>query len=276
MGNKGLQTTVLIVNFNSSIFIKLTLYALEKLSRYPYKVHILDNGSEIQDYAKLQKICGKAENVFVERHETELRSGMAHGTGLNYLVQSVDTPYFSILDADATWLKKDWDEILINQLNANKVKVIGTQASVGTKKFQDFPLMYSIFFETQAFRQLDVDFRPKDIAAAQDTGHELREKYLQAGLQGKIIEMKNTRTYQEGPFRNCICGEYYLDGDYSQIFACHFGRGSCAKFLSMKRYNPDLWYYKLRGLARFTRRHARFIETHKWIAICRRIIKSQL
>jgi len=273
MGNNGIQTTVLIVNFNSSIFIKLLLYALKKLSRYPYKVHVLDNGSTLQDYAKLQKICTNAKNVFLERHETELRGSMAHGTGLNHLVQYVDTSYFSILDADATWLKKHWDEILINQLDDN-VKVIGTQASVGSKKFQDFPIIYCILFETRSFRQLDIDFRPKDIAAAQDTGHELREKYLQAGFQGKIIEMKNTRTYKEGPFKNCICAEFYLDDDYTQIFASHFGRGSAAKFKN--RHNRELWYYKLRGLARFTRRYARNIEQWKWIRVCRKIIRSQL
>lgn len=268
------QTTILIVNFNSADFIKLTLYALKKLTRYPYNVHILDNGSERQDYANLQKICANTENVLLERHETELRGSLAHGTALNYLTQQpIETPYFCILDADATWLKKDWDEILMNQLDDN-VKVIGTQASVGTEKAQDFPIIYCILFETQAFRQLDIDFRPKERTPAQDTGHQVRERYLQAGFQGKIIEMKNTRTYKEGPFRDCICAEFYLDGDYSQIFASHFGRGSATKFKN--RHNRSLWYYKLRGLARFTNRHARQLEQWKWIRICRKIIRSQL
>ncbi len=274
MRNKTIQITIFIVNFNTSDFIKLTLYALKKLSQYSYKVHILDNGSDLQDYAKLQKICATTEHVLLERHDTELRGSLAHGTALNYLSrQSIDTPYFCILDADATWLQKHWDEILINQLDDN-VKVIGTQASVGSKKFQDFPIIYGIVFETQAFHQLDIDFRPKDTAAGLDTGYQLREKYLEAEFQGKIIEMKNTRTYKEGPFRNCICAEFYLDGDYRRIFASHFSRGSGTRFKD--RYNRELWYYKLRGLRRFTTRHVKRLEQWKWIRICRKIIRSQL
>lgn len=273
MASKMVQTTVFIVNFNSADFIKLTLYALKKLTCFPYQVHILDNGSELEDYSKLQQICAKANNVVLDRHETDLRGSMAHGTALNYLTRRIETPYFSILDADATWLRKDWDRILMERLTG-KIKVIGTQAPVGSEKFQDFPLMFCILFETQAFQQLDIDFRPKDIAAAQDTGYELREKYLHAGFRGQIIEMKNTRTYLDGPFRNCVCAEYYLDGDYDRIFASHFSRGSSTKFKD--RYKRHLWYYRIRGIRRFTTRHVKQIERWKWSRVCRKIIRSQV
>lgn len=77
----------------------------------------------------------------MERVRTNLTGSMAHGTALNALAKKVNTPYFSILDADATWLKKNWDQILIEEIN-NRVKVIGTQASGNKPK--DFPLMFSL------------------------------------------------------------------------------------------------------------------------------------
>lgn len=102
----GNLLTVLIVNFNFSEFIELSLYALRKLTRNTYKVFILDNGSKISDYRNLHRICSQYDNVFLERKKTNLKGSLAYGTALNYLVKKVTTPYFSILDADATWLIK--------------------------------------------------------------------------------------------------------------------------------------------------------------------------
>ena len=107
------EITILIACFNDQKFIDISLYALSKLTKNPYQVYILDNGSELKNYKDLKKICSKYKNVFLERRETDLRGSMAHGTAFNYLVKKVNTPYFSILDADAIWLKKNWDEILI-------------------------------------------------------------------------------------------------------------------------------------------------------------------
>jgi hypothetical protein len=149
---------------------------------------------------------------------------MAHGTALNQLVRDIDTPYFCILDADATWLAKDWDAMLIQRLN-EKVKVIGTQTSPETYKPSDFPLIFSILFETATFKKLHIDFRPSATDPTKDTGYEMREKYLNAGYLGEVLEIKNTRLYKSGPFSDIICAEYYLK-DHNNIFACHFGRGS--------------------------------------------------
>ena len=136
--------TILIVNFNSADFINLSLYSLKKLTKNPYKVFIVDSGSEINDFRKLKKYLKQYEDVYIDRWETNLRGSVAHGTALNYLVNKVDTDFFSILDADATWLKKDWDEILINRMTDSKV-AIGTQAPLA--KPQDFPLMFAILFK---------------------------------------------------------------------------------------------------------------------------------
>jgi glycosyltransferase involved in cell wall biosynthesis len=218
------KITILIVNYNSADFINISLYALKSLTKNPYNVFIIDNGSKINDYEKLKKYISNYENISLERIDTELTGSMAHGTALNELVKKVSTPYFSILDADAIWLKKGWDDILIGKMT-HTIKVAGTQAP--PQKPQDFPLMFAIIFETKTFNSLGIDFRPKDLAAKQDTGFEIREKYLQAEYQAINLEFKNTREYKNGSFGLLpAIGEFYLENDYENIFASHFGRGS--------------------------------------------------
>jgi glycosyltransferase involved in cell wall biosynthesis len=263
--------SVLIVSYNSADFIINTLYCLEKTTKNPYKVYVRDNNSKIEDYEKLKKHVKNIKNVVLEREETELRGSMAHGTALNALAEYVDTPYFSILDADATWLKKNWDEILLKQLVGN-VKVIGTQAP--PQKPQDFPLMFSILFETKAFKELNVDFRPKDIEKRQDTGFEMRGKYMEAGYEGLNIEVKNTRTYQEGPFKNLLgVTEYYYNEDYTTMYASHFGRGSslgAAKF----RIGTNI-LYRLPVIRHYFLKRRGLKEKQEWIDICHKIVDSQ-
>lgn len=261
--------SILIVNFNSTDFVECSLLVLKSITKNTYKVFITDNGSKKSEYQKLLKITKNHPNVSVFRNETNLIGSIAHGTALNELIQKVDTPYFSILDADATWLKKNWDDILIQKMS-NTVKVIGTQAP--PPKQQDFPLMFAILFETETFKKLNIDFRPKNLNIHQDTGWELREKYHQAGYGGLNIDFKNTRTYKTGPFADIqAVGEFYLDGHYSEIFASHFGRGSNPlgkqTFLSKNRLlrclilpiNYLLWLRNRR----------------RWITICQRLVSKQ-
>ncbi len=266
---------ILIVNFNSSKFIKLSLFALFKLTYHPFRVFIVDNGSELKDYKRLLKICSKYDNVEVERFETELRGSLAHGTALNYLVKKVKAPYFSILDADATWLQMHWDKILISRMNEN-VKVIGTQAPVVENSYKplDFPLMFCILFKSDDFFKLDIDFRPADITTYQDTGWEIRDKYKKCGIGSEVLEMRNTRVFKDGPFKNCVCAEYYLDEYNHQPFCSHFGRGSSSRELT--RYFNHLWYYNVPFLSKLTVKYNRNIEASKWIIICEKVIKRSI
>lgn len=266
-----IKTTVLTVNFNTSKFIKLSLYALKKLSYYPYEVIIIDNGSEQKDYKKLLKICSKYTNVKVIRKETDLRGSLAHGTALNELVKMVKTPFFSILDSDALWLAKHWDKILIEQFT-DKIKVIGTQVPDNAyRKPKDFPLMFCILFETKTFLDLNIDFRPKDTQKGLDTGYEMREKYFAANLEGKNIEMKNTRTYKKGPYRDFISAEYYLDNDYKNIFAAHFGRGSQKRD---DRYNTSRWIYNIPYISKWFINKSYIFESSKWIKLTYQIVNN--
>ena len=262
--------SILIVNYNSADFIAVSLESLFRLTKNPFQVFIIDNNSKVEDYNKLKKICSKFNTVYLERKEHNLKGSLAHGTALNELIKKVDTPYFSILDADAIWLKKNWDEILINQITED-IKAIGTQSP--PTKAQDFPLMFAVLFETKTFKELNIDFRPEDDVTTQDTGWELSEKFRQAGFKGKNIEQKNTRNYKKGPFKDIICSEYYLDNDYNKIFASHFGRGS--NLGNQKYRKGSNIFYKAPFIGKLLRKNKGKKEKKEWLNICKKIINEQ-
>jgi hypothetical protein len=266
------KITLCIVHFNDADFVLNTLYCLKRLTKNKYKVIIRDNNSNPRFYRKLKIGVENYENVYLYRAEGfKLRGSLGHGTALNELVKKIDTPYGVILDSDCTFLIKNWGEVLINKLN-DRIKIIGTQASGDKPK--DFPLMFAILFETKTLKRLNIDFRPKDLARRQDTGWELREKYLKAGFQGKNIGTKNTRDYKKGPFRNLLgVEEYYLNG-FDHIFASHFGRGST---FGMAKYKKDTSFiYRIPIISRPLRKMMGKREIREWIKICKEIVDSQI
>lgn len=270
--------TVCITHFNDSDFIINTLYCLSKITKNSYTVLIRDNNSLPAEYQKLSQAVQEYNNVVLYRAENfTLTGSVAHGTSLNELVSKITTPYGAILDADCTFLVKSWDQILIRELN-DRVKIAGTPAPRGSKKPQDFPLVFAMLFETATMKKLQIDFRSKDLEKIQDTGWELREKYLRAGYQGKILNMKNTRDYHDGPFRSIICAEYYLDGDYEHIFASHFARGSSGgamKYISKINQFSDRYVYSFPLIGKYLLAKRCQREKEQWIALCHEIVNSQ-
>lgn len=265
------KITVLIVNYNSSAFTAINLYALKKLTKNEFKTIILDNGSPIKDYRALRQICSRYENCTLERRETELKGSIAHGDGLNYLFDKIDTLYFCIIDPDAIWLMKNWDEVLISRLN-DKIKIIGTQAPLGGKKYLDFPIVFAALFETETFKKLSINCLPDNPQEGRDVCWELKPKYLAAGYNGEIMETKNTRTFKDGPFRNVICAEFYLKG-FDNIFANHFGRGSSG---GAAKYSKNVMkILSLPGLRSLSIKYIGWRETRQWIKIAKKIIDSQ-
>jgi len=262
--------TVVVVNYNSSDFIEVSLYALSRLTENGYKVIICDNGSSYLDKSKLKRIVSKYENVELIFRKQSSRGSMGHGEALNILIDKIDTPYGVILDADATFLKNGWDEILINQLD-DKVKIIGAPPPKNPIKPTDFPLTYAVLFDAKIFKSLKIDMRPKNPKIGLDTGWEIREKFLKNGYQGKVLEVKSTREYKEGPFRNVICAEYYLEG-FDDIFACHFGRGSSLGAAKYREWNRLLSLPVVKYIAKKVKGYK---EKKQWLSICRAIIKTQ-
>jgi glycosyltransferase involved in cell wall biosynthesis len=264
----GELLTVIIVNYNTSDFIGMSLFALTKLTKNAHKVLICDNGSRYLDKRKLKKIVSRCGNVELFFRKQSTSGSMGHGEALNLLIEKIDTPYGVILDADATFLKNEWDNILINQFN-NKVKIIGCPPVKNPIKPSDFPSVYATLFDTEAFKSLKIDMRPKDYKAGLDTAWEMREKFLENRYRCKVLEARNTREYKEGPFRDLICTEYYLEGR-DEVFACHFGRGAT---LGAAKYYKGNKVLKLVALPLIKIKG--YKEKKTWLDTCKNIIEKK-
>lgn len=269
--------TVCIAHFRDVDFILNTLYCLKHLTKNPYQVFIRDNNSGAGFYHKLKNGIREDENIHLFRAEKgfNLRGGLAHGTALNDLVSRIDTPYGVILDADCTFLVKGWDEILIDKLN-DRVRIIGTKTNLRNR--EDFPFIQAVLFETEILKKLNIDFRPKDLSKWQDTGWELKIKYMRAGYGGETIGVENTRVYKEGPFWSLVgVEEYYMGKARKKVFATHFGRGSTlgsAKY--QKGKSLESFIYGLPVVGRLPRRWKGKRERKRWIEICRGIVNKQV
>lgn len=262
--------TILIAAYNVSAFVEVSLFGLAKLTKNRYKVIICDNGSSFLDKRKLERIVLKYDNIELFYRKQSAPGSTGHGEALNILIDKIETPYGVILDADATFLKKGWDEILINQLN-DQVKITGAPLVSTSARPTDFPNPLAVLFDTEVFKSLKIDMRPKNLKAGQDVGWEMRGKFLDNGYAGKILEVRNTRQYKAGPFKNVLCAEYYLRG-CEDILACHFGRGSSLGAAKYKEWNRFL---SLRIVNYIARKAKGYRERGEWLAICREIIDRE-
>ena len=261
------QLTVIIVNYNTSDFIEVSLFGLQKLTKNKYKVIICDNGSRYFDKRELKRIVSKYTNVELLFQKQSARGSIGHGEALNLLIEKIYTPYGVILDADVIFLKKGWEDVLIHKLD-DKTKIIGGPPVKNPIKPTDFPSVYATLFDTEIFKSLKIDMLQKNPKIGQDTSWEMREKFIESGYRCKVLDARNTREYKERPFRDIICTEYYLEG-CNDIFACHFGRGAT---LGAAKYYKGNVLLNIPGINYITKRAIGLVEKQRWLAICKDII----
>lgn len=253
--------TIAIPHHNAVRFIGTILMSLEKLTVNDYSVIICDNSmsrDELQKFAKNPRV----NLMFIKESG---HGGIGHGEALNALVERIDTPYGVFLESDAIFLKKGWDEIMIKELKG-KTKIIGSPRPENPIQPTDFPSVFATMFDVKTFKSLGIDMKPKDIYKGQDTGWEMREKFLKAGYKGKTFETKVTRTFKEGPFKDVICMECYFN---DELIASHFGRGST---LGMAKYCKR---WRIPVIKTIVRKIKGYYERDKWLEICRRIIEKE-
>ena len=116
---------------------------------------------------------------------------------------------------------------------------------------------------------------PQDTIGKKDVCYELKDKYRNAGFDGKIIEMKNTRTYKKGPFNKILCAEYYLNNDYNRIFASHFSRGSTGGSNKYTRLGLRKYFYKIPILGKIALYRRGQNEKKYWIQTVKKIVDRE-
>lgn len=263
--------TILTVNYKTSDFIDLMLYAFHKLTKNSYKVIICDNYSSEEEVIKITDISKKYNNVeVIFRYQTQ-KGSIGHAEAMDLLVSKVNTSYFVTMDSDCTFLLKNWDEKLILKLD-EKCKVIGTTLHQ-TKDFLkhlDFPLVFAVLYETETYKKLNPSFMPGDIKEdrSKDTGWEIRKKYIDNEIEGFVFKTVNTKFECDDVFKDMYCSVYYLE---DLLIASHFARGSSG---GVPKYS-NKWFFKIPILSKFIRRYIGLKEKNEWIKICKNIVNSQ-
>lgn len=273
------ELTILTVNYNTSDFIECMLHCLHKITHNPFKVHIVDNFYSNEETLKLRRICSNYDNVETFYLKQSQFGSVGHGEALDFLTKKIDTPYFAILDADATFLVKNWDKLLISKID-RKCKIIGTQAPTEDAwKPIDFPLMFAALFETETFKKLNVQFKPivhDKIVQGKDTGYQLRQKYLAAKIDAKLLYHVYTLNKKGSPFYGIACAEYYLPG-YDYIIASHFWRGATLSMSENISLDNRL-YFLIRRMPVIGGRAINFtrkLQKKRWLKVCKRIVSQK-
>jgi len=264
MTNSEPILTIVTVNYNSYEFVETMIHAIERFTSNSWCMIICDNGSEPNDIDRLRKKIQLYSNINLIEHRQSERGSVGHGEALNILIKGIKTKYGAILDADCIPLIYAWDEFLIEKIKC-QIVVAGTPVaknSPGTSpRSREFPLIFLCLFDVLVIHKLNIDFRPRDISAGEDTGWELQDKCNDAGYLGYGLYGQNTRTYRLGPFCDSICDEYYADDSCGTLICSHFGRGS----------DPTAGKYKSFFGARALRHNA---DKQRWLATVRRLISS--
>lgn len=263
--------------YNATGFLDNLLYCLEKLTFSEYKVLICAKATTKRKKQKIEKVSGKYKNVEVFFHNpgTSGSTSTGKGSALDILIGRINTKYGVMMDADAVFLKKGWDNILLQHFN-DEIKIGG--APRGSNKFPNtFPDSFLTIFDTQVFKDLKISMMPRHRSEAQgigwDVGWEIYDKYTKAGYKSIIAVVRNTRTYKQGPFGGLLgIEEYYLDGD-NHIFASHYGRG-CSYLGSAKYKKGTNFIYRLPKIGRVFRMIKGKREKGKWLKICRGIVEK--
>lgn len=85
-------------------------------------------------------------------------NSMSHAIALNSAQNYVENDYVIFIDADMAIIHKNWDDIIVNELN--KYDCYG--GSYGSKsKYKNFPTVYLFCFKANILNKVKLDFRPK-------------------------------------------------------------------------------------------------------------------
>lgn len=264
------QLTVITVSYNSSDFIELLLFSLKKLSFYKLEILICDNGSTHKEIEQLKKILHDYKKCFsinLLSRKQKYTASFEHATALDLMIKKIKTPYFMVMDADAVLLKKNWDKILVDEINYAASDVIGAPPVPNKIKNVDFPSVYTTLFRTSVFRTLNSSFIPNRISFGEDTGYMIRKNYKKNKKKSIIFDVINTRHDHDKYYFSVLCATYYYQ---NSLIASHFGRGSTNGYV---KYSKIISKFPFIG--NFLINHIGTIEKKKWIAISKKIIEFQ-
>ncbi len=85
-------------------------------------------------------------------------NSLNHGTAMNMALEHIESDYVVFIDADMAIVYKNWDDVIVNELNKNDCFGVSYAHS---KKYRDFPTVYLFAFRSYILDKAKLDFRPK-------------------------------------------------------------------------------------------------------------------
>jgi len=84
---------------------------------------------------------------------------MNHSKALHLAQKYIESEYVIFIDADVSILYKDWDQVIIDELN--KYDCFGGAFVNGLRKYRHFPSVYLFAFRSSILNKIQLDFSPK-------------------------------------------------------------------------------------------------------------------
>lgn len=201
----------------------------------PWKMHVVDNGSNDSELVELIKFCKKNKINFISRKckYTINRASQAHGDALDFIIQSVgdDNSLMMLVDSDFYFIKKGWDLVLRSALPRGGH--ITTMRGFNMHK----PAAFMTMFRKRCVKNRRISFMPivnKTGKALEfkDVGHRLGE--IQFSKWQKLTNVPSSESIHK---ITSIEGSFDIAIGVMPI-ASHLSRGRVA---SRRREVHEIW-----------------------------------
>ncbi len=95
----------------------------------------------------------------VAKSEDMEQASMNHAVAMNLAKNYIESEYVIYIDADVAILYKNWDQVIINELN--KYDCFGGAFGNRLRKYRNFPSVYLFAFRSHILDKVELDFSPK-------------------------------------------------------------------------------------------------------------------
>ncbi len=100
------------------------------------------------------------EYVSTADSKKELPPSCNHGVALNEVFKSTKEKYVIMLDTDFIFLIKEWDDIIVKNLDIGYA-AFGADSPSHLNRSHNFPFIYCFCYRSDLLRGIELDFRPK-------------------------------------------------------------------------------------------------------------------
>lgn len=180
---------------------------------------------------------------FVSTRESSLvrrpnSCGYVHGELLQTLIESAETELFCVLDADTSFLMKDWDLLLARELDAaprpgrERVIIVGSESPLDDK-YREFPTSMFFAFRTAEFKSLGIQMNKNKTSITRWPGYGTET----GGKGWVVVSDENKHLYCRDPGT-----KLYMDTGFEMMPAVRSSPYDWRVFRAVKSEGYE-WYF---------------------------------